>query len=79
MVPPNQSEMIFEALQSRGVPTAYLAFEDEGHGFRTSENQIPALEAEYYFYAKVLGFATAEQLPELEIVGLDSSRSEKGD
>src|SRR5690606_9626153 len=33
VVPPNQSEMIVEALKARGVPVAYLAFEGEGHGF----------------------------------------------
>jgi dipeptidyl aminopeptidase/acylaminoacyl peptidase len=70
VVPPNQSEMIFEALKSRGIPTAYLAFEGEGHGFRKAENQIRALEAELYFYAKVLGFELAEPLPPLEIEGL---------
>ncbi len=71
VVPPNQSEMIFEALKSRGIPTAYLPFEGEGHGFRKSENQIRALEAEYYFYATVLGFATAEEIEPVEIVGLE--------
>jgi dipeptidyl aminopeptidase/acylaminoacyl peptidase len=77
VVPPNQSEMIFEALKSRGVPTAYLAFEGEGHGFRKSENQVRALQAEYYFYAQVLGFATAEELPPVAIIGLgpDSASS----
>ena len=71
VVPPNQSEMIFEALKSRGVPTAYLAFDGEGHGFRKSENQVRALEAEYYFYAQVLGFDTAEELPPVAIIGLE--------
>ena len=72
VVPPNQSEMIFEALKSRGVPTAYLAFEGEGHGFRKAENQVRALEAELYFYAKVLGFKPADKLPAVEIEGLAS-------
>jgi dipeptidyl aminopeptidase/acylaminoacyl peptidase len=72
IVPPNQSEMIFNALKSRGVPTAYLAFAGEGHGFRQSKNKIRALEAEYYFYAKVLGIEGAEQIEPIEIVGLDS-------
>lgn len=71
VVPPNQSEMIFEALKSRGIPTAYVPFEGEGHGFRKSENAIRAREAEYYFYGRVLGFTPAEALPEIDIVGLD--------
>jgi dipeptidyl aminopeptidase/acylaminoacyl peptidase len=70
VVPPNQSEMIFEALKSRGIPTAYLAFEGEGHGFRKAENQIRALESELYFYSRVLGFDTADSLPAVAIEGL---------
>ena len=66
MVPPNQSQLIFDALKSRGIPTAYLAFEGESHGFRKAENQVRALEAELYF-SRVLGFDTAERLPGVTI------------
>ena len=75
MVPPDQSRLIFEALKSRGVPTAYLPFAGEGHGFRKAANRVRALQAELYFYAQVLGFETSEELPGLEIVGLDESRT----
>lgn len=71
IVPPNQSEMIYEALKSRGVPTAYVAFEGESHGFRKAENQIAAREAELYFYAKVLGLNPADVLPGISIDNLD--------
>lgn len=71
VVPPNQSAMIFEALQERGVPTAYIAFAGEGHGFRKAENSIRAREAEYAFYARVFGFSPAEDLPPVEIIGLE--------
>ncbi len=71
VVPPSQSEMIFEALKSRGVPTAYVAFEGESHGFRKAENQIRALEAELYFYSRVLGFEPADTLPPVIIEGLE--------
>lgn len=60
IVPPNQSQKIFEALQLRSIPTEYIAFEGESHGFRKAENQIRALEAERLFYARVLGFASAD-------------------
>ena len=70
VVPPNQSEMIFKALEAKGVPTAYLAFAGESHGFRKSENQIRALQAELSFYRQVLGIEAAEQLPPLKIIGL---------
>ena len=55
-VPPNQSEMIVEALRAKGVPVAYLPFEGEQHGLRRAENIRRALDAELSFYAQVLGF-----------------------
>jgi dipeptidyl aminopeptidase/acylaminoacyl peptidase len=62
VVPPNQSEMIVEALRTKGVPVAYLAFEGEQHGFRRAESIRQAMDAELSFYAQVLGFT----LPEAE-------------
>ena len=62
VVPPNQSEMIVEALRTTGVPVAYLAFEGEQHGFRRADNIRQAMDAELSFYAQVLGFT----LPEAE-------------
>ncbi|MEQ3554001.1 prolyl oligopeptidase family serine peptidase [Pseudonocardia nematodicida] len=56
IVPPNQSEMIVDALRSRGVPVAYLLFEGEQHGFRKAENIRRALDAELAFYGRVFGF-----------------------
>ncbi len=56
VVPPQQSEMIVEALRAKGVPVAYLVFEGEQHGFRRAENIRRALDAELSFYAQVLGF-----------------------
>ncbi|MEM1145714.1 MAG: prolyl oligopeptidase family serine peptidase [Pseudomonadota bacterium] len=72
IVPPNQSEAIYEALRSSGVATAYIAFEGESHGFRKAENQIAARQAELYFYSKVLGFETADTLPAIAIENLRS-------
>jgi dipeptidyl aminopeptidase/acylaminoacyl peptidase len=57
VVPPNQSEMIVQALRTKGVPVAYLPFEGEQHGFRRAENIRRALDAELSFYAQVFGFA----------------------
>jgi dipeptidyl aminopeptidase/acylaminoacyl peptidase len=62
VVPPNQSEMIVDALRTRGLPVAYVAFEGEQHGFRRAENISRAMEAELSFYSQVLGFT----LPEAE-------------
>ena len=49
VVPPNQSEMIVEALRAKGVPVAYLPFEGEQHGLRRAENIRRALDAELSF------------------------------
>jgi len=62
VVPPNQAETMVAALRARGVPVAYLAFEGEGHGFRRAETIIRAREAELYFYARVFGFALADEI-----------------
>ena len=70
VVPPDQSEMIYEALKSKGVPTAYVPFEGEQHGFRKSENIVISLETELYFYGKVLGFEPAGELTTVHIDNL---------
>ena len=70
IVPPNQAEMMFEAVRDKGLPAAYVAFEGEQHGFRRAENIKRALEAEIYFYAKVFGFQLADDIGPVEIVNL---------
>src|SRR5713226_164103 len=54
VVPPNQTEMMVEALHRQGIPTGYLLFAGEGHGFRRAENIKRALDAELYFYATLI-------------------------
>ncbi len=71
IVPPNQAETMVAALERNGVPHAYLAFEGEQHGFRKSETEIRCLEAELYFYGRILGFEPADALEPVEIPGLD--------
>jgi dipeptidyl aminopeptidase/acylaminoacyl peptidase len=73
VVPPAQSEAMFRALRDRGVPTAYLAFEGEQHGFRKSEHIQRALEAELYFYGRVFGFQPADQVAAVKIENLDEA------
>lgn len=67
IVPADQSEIMFEALRDRGVPTAYIAFEGEYHGFQQSENIKRALEAELYFYSRVFGFELADPVEPVQI------------
>ena len=71
VVPPNQSERIYDALRAKGVPVALLTFDGEGHGFRNADSRIRALEAELYFYGRVLGFTPADPLPAVPIANLD--------
>ena len=51
IVPPNQTEMMVEALRKKGVAVGYLLFAGEQHGFRRAENIKRALDAELYFFA----------------------------
>ncbi|TQM44403.1 S9 family peptidase [Pseudonocardia cypriaca] len=75
VVPPNQSEMIVDALRARGTPVAYLLFEGEQHGFRRAENIRRAMDAELSFYAQVLGFElpAEEGIEPVVVEGLDRS------
>ncbi len=54
VVPPNQTEMMVEALRRRGIPCGYLLFAGEQHGFRRAENIKRALDAELYFYSELV-------------------------
>jgi dipeptidyl aminopeptidase/acylaminoacyl peptidase len=69
VVPPSQAETMVAALKQNGVPHAYLAFAGEGHGFRRSETEIRCLEAELYFYGRILSFEPADELEPVEIDG----------
>jgi dipeptidyl aminopeptidase/acylaminoacyl peptidase len=71
VVPPAQSETMFRALRDKGLPTAYIAFEGEQHGFRKAEHIQRALEAELYFYGRVLGFQPADHVAPVKIENLD--------
>jgi dipeptidyl aminopeptidase/acylaminoacyl peptidase len=70
VVPPNQSQMMADAVRARGLPVAYLAFDGEQHGFRKAETIIRSLEAELYFYGAVFGFAPADAIPPVHIDNL---------
>ena len=70
IVPPNQAEMMFEAVKAKGLPAAYVPFEGEQHGFRRSENIERALEAELYFYSRVFGFEPADAIEPVQIENL---------
>ena len=70
IVPPSQAEMMFDAVRAQGLPTAYIAFEGEQHGFRRAENIKRVLEAELYFYSRVFGFELADSVEPVNIENL---------
>ncbi len=70
VVPPNQAELMVEALRSKGLPVAYVTFEGEQHGFRKAENIKRALDSELYFYSKVFGFELPEPVEPVAIENL---------
>ena len=70
VVPPNQTELMFDAVRKRGFPTAYVAFEGEDHGFRKAENIKRSLDAELYFYGRVFRFEPADDIEPVQIENL---------
>jgi dipeptidyl aminopeptidase/acylaminoacyl peptidase len=70
VVPPDQAERMVAALREKGVPVAYVPFEGEQHGFRKAENIKAALEGEFYFYSRVLGFELADPVAPVPIANL---------
>lgn len=79
VVPPNQTEFMVDALRRAKVPVAYLAFEGEQHGFRRADTIRRALEAELYFYGRVLGFEPSDELESVPIAHLPGSGTFRGD
>lgn len=50
VVPPNQSEAMFDAIKSKGLSAGYFLFAGERHGFKQDVNIRRAIEAEHYFF-----------------------------
>ena len=69
IVPPNQAEMMVDALRAKKLPVAYVLFAGEQHGFRKAENIKRTLDGEFYFYSRVFGFTMAD---DVEPVAIDN-------
>ncbi|MCY4372498.1 MAG: prolyl oligopeptidase family serine peptidase, partial [Spirochaetaceae bacterium] len=67
VVPPSQAEEMLDAMRRKGLPVAYLPFAGEQHGFRKAGNAKRALEAELFFYSRMLGFTPADPIEPVEI------------
>jgi dipeptidyl aminopeptidase/acylaminoacyl peptidase len=70
VVPPNQAEMMVEAIKQKGLPVAYVPFEGEQHGFRRAENIKRAIDGEFYFYSRVFEFEVADAIEPVEIMNI---------
>ncbi|MGA7988591.1 MAG: prolyl oligopeptidase family serine peptidase [Candidatus Dormiibacterota bacterium] len=68
VVPARQAELMFDALQSGGVPCAYIGFPGEQHGFRQAQNIARSAEAELYFASTVTGTPLDETIEPVEIL-----------
>lgn len=53
VVPPNQAEVMYNALKARGIRTELIIYPEEEHGFRSAHNQQDSLEKEQAFYLDV--------------------------
>ena len=67
VVPPNQSQMMVDALDSKGIAHAYVFYPEEGHGFRSANNIAHAVQAEYQFLCQVFAIAPADTMLELNV------------
>ncbi|OZJ02369.1 hypothetical protein BZG36_04438 [Bifiguratus adelaidae] len=67
IVPPEQSEIMVEALKNNGIPVAYVLYDGETHGFRIADNIVRTTELELWFYGKMMHFSPADTIEGVEI------------
>lgn len=70
IVPPNQALKMYDALKEKGLPVAYVAFQNEQHGLRQARNIQRAMESELYFYSRIFGFELADEVKPVPIENL---------
>lgn len=67
VVPPDQAQVMIDALLKAGLPVASTFYKGEGHGFKMFKNIVSSLEQELVFYGAVMGFTPAGDLTQPEI------------
>ena len=67
IVPKDQASKMYRALLEKKIPTAYLLFKEEGHGFCKDETIRKAIDSELYFYQTVFRQKTTFKTPPLII------------
>ncbi|MBV9101155.1 MAG: S9 family peptidase [Candidatus Dormibacteraeota bacterium] len=71
IVPRNQAETMFASLCEAGIPTAYIGYPGEEHGFRQAANIARTVDAERYFFSRVLGIEVGGDVEPVDIVNLE--------
>jgi dipeptidyl aminopeptidase/acylaminoacyl peptidase len=71
VVPPEQAQDMVNALDKKRLPVAYISFEKEQHGFRMAHNIKRAIEAQYYFFCKVLGITPPQGIEPVPIKNME--------
>ena len=74
LIPAEQSLIIYEAAKRKGIPVAYLAFEDDAANGVSATSKKQALEAELSFYGQIFGFTPAGSMPALAIENIEHLR-----
>ncbi len=59
VVPPDQAEAMAAAVRAKGLPVELIWFDNEGHGFRSSESIIATARAALAFLGRAHGFLPA--------------------
>ncbi|KAK8386695.1 hypothetical protein O3P69_017866 [Scylla paramamosain] len=77
VVPPDQARGMYKLVKSKHLPAAFIVFEDEGHVFTHRESLSRALEAEFYFFAKVFNFTPADIVSNITIDNMDGEQTGK--
>ena len=74
VVPPSQSETMYRSLRNKGLPTCYLLFEGEGHGFRKADTQKTVIDSEFAFYSQIFGVDHLTDLRDIPMVNRPKKR-----
>jgi dipeptidyl aminopeptidase/acylaminoacyl peptidase len=75
VVPPSQVDAMEAAFAPRGIPYVAMRFDGEGHGFRKAETKRAVYAAELAFLGRVFGFTPADDVPPLDVPGLETFRA----
>lgn len=70
VVPPNQAQMMYDAVKAKGLPVGMVLYEGEQHGFRKTETIRHSQDVSLYFLGRVFGFEPADDVPTTEIANL---------